>query len=318
MRVRNTFVVALLFSIAAVCPPISHAQPPEKASELYTPKLVDLIPSTVETYANESAATEQVLKDFSRVREGGELEVLTKVERVASVSLDRPNLEGNRKYLPILLSALIPGAGELYLGYYKRGIALMAVEASAWTGYAYYHGKGLDTRDEYERFADAHWGLQRWMDHHPEVYPLIGAITTPAQMDSIGDVVSGTGSWPGYIPWVSKEEDKQHFYENIGKYDWYISGWEDFDPSLDPFPRDTPLRDQYRTLRKESNDQLDDANLFIYLSLATRVFSVVETILLTRGGNDEEHVDNSQERVSLRVRPKGYEGGEVALEYRFR
>lgn len=315
---RSRFVFVLLFiGIVFCCPPLA-AQVTENPDISYAPLHHDLIPSATHTYADRDDMTNRLFEDLSGDDAPGGGDVLSRPAAL-SKRFDRPaGLRGGRRYVPILLSALVPGAGEVYLGYYKRGIALMAIEAGAWTGYVYYHGKGLDTREEYEAYADRHWNVQKWADHHPDVYPFFTGFT-PAQMDSVGRLTSGTGDWPGYIPWVSREEDKQHYYENIGKYDWYISGWEDFDPTVDPFPQDTDMRDEYRSLRKKSNDQLDNANIFVYLSIATRVFSIVETILLTRdGGGDEEQVDLSANTLQFKARARGYNGGEIALEYRFK
>jgi len=224
---------------------------------------------------------------------------------------------GKQSWWPLLYSAIVPGTGELSMGYEKRGVVLMAVEVAAWAGYFYNHEEGLDKRADYESFADAHWDVQRWPDWHFDVYPTFTG-WTPEQMDEQGQSTSGNGSWPGYSPWVSKEDDRQHYYENIGKYDWYISGWSDYDPDL--APHNTELRDAYRAMRKESNDQLDTANQFIYLSLATRVFSLIETSVLivkARKAYDQEHasLDNSW---MFRAKPQGLSGGRVYVEYRFK
>jgi hypothetical protein len=234
-----------------------------------------------------------------------------------------------RKYLPVFLSALVPGAGELYLGHVKRGIALMAVEAGAWTGYFYKHEQGLDTRDEYEAFADEHWGQRRWLEHH---YGLwfegrdYSGVTTEQLMEEAeewGVAGSGSGVWPGYSPWVSKEEDKQHYYENIGKYDWYVSGWEDYVPGTTPddlAPGEvlSLRREEYRELRMESNDQLDAADRFIYLSIAARVVSLVQTTLLVTRSQQGDDMARTDNHWMFRARSYGRDSGEVALEYWFK
>jgi len=225
-----------------------------------------------------------------------------------------------QSWRPVLYSAVIPGAGELSMGDYKAGIPALALEIIAWTGYFTKHDQGLETRSEYEAFADANWSQGKWIEDHPHVYPnadVLG-INTPAQMDSIGAIVGPSGVWPGYIPWVSKEEDKQHYYENIGKYDWYISGWTDFDP--DAIPQDTPLRDQYRAMRIKSNDQLDTANNFIYLSIGVRVWSLVYTTLKVKRvrAAAETAVLDTHNHFAFRAEPKGLSGGVVALEYWFK
>jgi len=226
-----------------------------------------------------------------------------------------------QSWWPVLYSALVPGVGELTMGDYKAGIPAVALEVAAWTGYFSKHDQGLETRKEYEAFADANWMQSKWIDDHIFVYPNLPPpdnISTPAQMDSIGQIVGPSGAWPGYIPWVSKEEDKQHFYENIGKYDWYISGWTDYDP--DTAPHDTALRDQYRSMRIKSNDQLDDAEKFIYLSLGVRVWSLVYTTLKVKRARDAVGTAalETDNHFAFRAKPKGLSGGVVALEYWFK
>ena len=228
---------------------------------------------------------------------------------------DQPAV-AEQSWWPLLYSALIPGLGEVTMGYEKRGIALMAVEAMAWTGYFINHNDGLDERAAYEQFADQHWDMNKWIDEHPSSCVLPGA--TLEDVEACGRASSGTGAWPGYIPYVSREEDKQHYYENIGKYDWYISGWEDWDPNQTPYARQTDLRTEYRSMRQKSNDSLDTANQFIWVSVAARAFSLVETAIIIHNRRGEEPGGGGGAPVSLKARPRGRTGAEVALEVRFR
>jgi hypothetical protein len=227
-----------------------------------------------------------------------------------------------QSYWPVLYSALMPGLGELTMGYTFRGIALMAVEVAAWSGYFVKHTDGLDKRDEYEAFADAHWTEQKFIDDHlcPTLPP---SGRTLEMVEECGQAASGSGGdwWLGYIPYVSKEEDKQHYYENLGKYDWFVSGWSDWDPNQpDPPQPNSALRDQYRAMRADSNGALDDANAFVWVSLAARVFSLAETAIIVH--NRRENFDQASNRdenpVALRARPRGWGGGELALEVRFK
>jgi hypothetical protein len=316
---KITTVLFLILSVILISLPVAaQTQDPGLA---YAPRSGsgDLLPSTLEHFRSSHALTANAVEDFSPALSGSGGEVLT---RPASLGLAEPeNADGGGKsYLPVLFSALLPGTGEIYLGYNWRGAALLTLEVLAWTGYFYYHNEGLESREAYENYADIHWDQRKWIDDHPDVYPLTGI--TLEELEEIGRDKLGGGEWPGYIVWVSKEEDKQHYYENIGKYDWYISGWADFDPQIDdPFMMDTPLRDQYRAMRKESNDQLDDANKFIYLSLGTRVFSIVETLFLVRSSEARaaDAADNhSQNHFRFRTRALGWQGAEVSLEYNFK
>jgi len=219
-------------------------------------------------------------------------------------------VSSGHQYLPMLFSLLVPGTGELYLGHYLRGGLLLGAEIAAWTGYIYYHDKGLDGRAEYESFADAHWDYDRWIDEHLATEGLDNP--TFAELDSIGR--NHWDQWPGYHTWHSKEEEKQNYYENIGKYDWFISGWEDWDRATQA--RDTELRDTYRSMRIESNDNFETADNFIYLSIATRVVSLIDTYFLVRGAGSDSSA-KAESGLSIKALATGLASGEVALVYRF-
>jgi hypothetical protein len=277
-----------------------------------------LVPSALEAYASSEELT---VKTFSAQMSADGQEVLKRPAFLGSPGDNETDSNGGVSYLPVLFSALMPGTGEMYLGYKWRGAALITLEIAAWAGYFYYRNDGLDSREAYESYADEQWELQKWLNHHPDIYdPFNTTDATIEQLEQIGRDKSGSQEWPGYLPYVSKEDDKQHFYENIGKYDWYISGWRDFDPEQDdPWMKDTPLRTTYRDMRKESNDQLDTANSFIYLSLGVRVFSIIETVFLARSsGSANNDQDVSRNTLRLETRPLGIRGAEIALEYRFK
>jgi len=281
------------------------------------PPIAEVIPSSLEKFATSEALTAETASELTSAPSLQITGVLAQPAYLGLADEEKPGSKENVSYWPVLFSALMPGVGELYLGYKWRGAGLMALEIAAWTGYFYYRNEGLDAREAYESFADTHWDTQRWVDHHPDIYDLQGQ--TIEDLEEIGKNKSGSGDWPGYIPWVSQEEDKQHYYENLGKYDWYLSGWADFDPEVQPWMTDTDLRDQYRSMRKDSNDKLDTANGFIYLSLGTRVFSVIETFFLARSaGRSDDSNDVSSNHFRVKTRPKGFRGAEIALEYHFK
>jgi hypothetical protein len=317
--VRTIRVAVLLLLSVVLIPDKTLSQPAGPFG--YSPdfEINDLIPTALEVYRSSDALTAEAAGDLSTMLSAGSPEVLVHPSVTGIGESDASGSGGRSKYWPVLFSALMPGVGELTLGYKWRGATLIALEVAAWTGYFYYRNEGLDSRAAYESFADTHWDFRKWIDHHPDVYDETGV--TLEQLEEIGSGKSGSQDWPGYSPWVSREEDKQHYYENIGKYDWYISGWGDFDPETQPWMTNTALRDQYRSLRKESNDQLDDANKFIYVSLGVRVFSIVETLFLVRSSDSSgQEVDGDSaglSQVRFKARPKGFKGAEIALEYRF-
>ena len=271
------------------------------------PARADALPPALSAYTNPEAATRMA------ALEG----------HAYYFQADPATLEATEKqnYWPVFYSALVPGLGELTMGYTVRGIALMAVEVAAWTGYFVNHDDGMEKRDAYEAFADQWWEQQKFIDDHPLVYPLTGQ--DQDYLEAQGRAVSGSGGewWTGYVPWVSKAEDKQHYYENIGKYDWFVSGWSDFDPTINPPLAESAKRDEYVNMRNDSNNSLDDANAFVWVSLAARVFSIAETAIIVRNrrADDAQASRRGPEvPIAIKARPRGYNGGELALEVRFK
>ncbi|UCG50621.1 MAG: hypothetical protein JSW58_10460 [Candidatus Latescibacterota bacterium] len=318
---RNEFIVASAFAVLFFCSNVLLAKPANEPRPA-TPRkgaVADFIPLTVSTYRTPDAMKLDVPTVRVETANSGLL-------RYDGVPQSSPLLQGDavesrkrNKYIPVLLSLLVPGAGEIYMGYYKLGVPLVAVEAVAWTGYAVYHNKGLDSRAEYERFADEHWSYDKWIYDHPTVRDLRDENRTFEMVDSIGR--TSWSGWPGYHTWHSREEEKQNYYENIGKYDWFISGWEDWEwddvANPDDPPRSTALRDVYRNMRKKSNDELDRAQKFIYLSLAARVVSLVETVLLVRKDQSDNNEVKDEKKLSISARPTGLDSGRIVLKYRF-
>jgi hypothetical protein len=271
---------------------------------------VDVLPTSVSSYATSDHAARVPLA----VASAPALEYSFDPETV----MDAPAASSGQSYWPVLFSALIPGAGEISMGYYKRGIALVVAEAVAWTGYSVNHSNGTDKRTEYEAFADAHWSEDKWILDHPCNVEQIGdGQRNLENLELCGQAGSGSDVWPGYIPFVPKSKDKQHYYENLGKYDWYISGWEDWNPAAIPYAHDTTLRTEYRQMRIQSNTELDHADAFIWVSVAARAFSLVETAILVHNRRGEP-AGAGGGQIALRARARGWDGGELALEVGFK
>jgi hypothetical protein len=71
-------------------------------------------------------------------------------------------------------------------------------------------------------------------------------------------------------------------------------------------------------MRQKSNNSLDDADSFLWISFAARAFSLAETaIIIHKRRGDAEAGAGGGSPISLRARPRGHTGGEVALEIRW-
>jgi len=205
--------------------------------------------------------------------------------------------------LAFLLSAVLPGAGELYAHATYRAIAFFSIEAISWGVYLDRKSVGSKIEKQYKRFANNNWSLYNWY---------YNAITSPYYEDYFGLTRRGFGShsiWieyngteyeanedtlNAYIPtWAQilyNEKDlpysaqtlrpvrSRDFYENIGKYDQFATGWYDFDNSLVDTTKTRPVknssyREKYLNDRYKSNQAFKMATNFVTVIMFNHLIS---------------------------------------------
>lgn len=227
--------------------------------------------------------------------------------RRASFSTDRRK----RTIISVLCSAVLPGLGELYLyrethdnGILARVPVFLAAEGYLWYGYAHNHSKGKDLKQDYMDYADEHWSLERFLTHHPCCAGLGGC----DDWEYYNEYCSDDFRFFLYTP---REMDEEEYYENIGKYDSFVYGWDDSTDPWDPKDYWSPHRTYYWSLREESDKYLLRADRHLMLLIVNRVVSMIDAGLLAyRLGEDDA------EGWSLELEP-GREAPVVNLCYRF-
>ncbi len=216
------------------------------------------------------------------------------------------------------LSFLLPGLGETYVGA-KRGFINMGVEAIAWWLYLSNTNEGNDLEDEYQDFANTYWhytdttdsqgepldfNYYKWLQYHfrevglPDDVDPNDHATINEQLETT--VQRSRSSIFGHSVHHLPSTKTQQYYEMIGKYPQFVYGWEDIDDEVNGVPinptiRDengninyeealqnikSPLREEYETLRDESNDKLKAGQRGIHLMILNRVFSGIQAARL--------------------------------------
>ena len=263
---------------------------------------------------------------------------------IGAVGLDYEPIHSGRKNpgIPMLMSLVLPGAGEAYLGY-KRGYFMAAADILAWVQVKKYNSDGADMRDDYYAFADEHWSEDRLLwsyntdeNFPPEPYEYYGLgweyiyepdpdnpINPPTSVDELGTVMP---------LWVSKEDDLREYYENLGKWDQFVFGWDDFTPVegwKDPgylYPIEdlrwdgvSENRDIYRVMRKESNDAFKTRDRWLYVNIGLRVVSVMQVAYLQGllGGGPAQQFEVAGYGVRVQAVPHGFSAGHVAARVSF-
>lgn len=151
--------------------------------------------------------------------------------------------------LGILMSAVVPGTGEMFAGSWIKGAVFLGVEAALWAGYFSFSAHGRDWEDKFHGFADTHWSKERYYDW---------LAANPNFADT-------THSLPS--------TKTQQYYEMIGKYDQFKAGWDDWNEGDDPL---TPHRDYYEGIRHKSNQAFIRASYCTMAVLANHVLSAFD------------------------------------------
>ena len=247
---------------------------------------------------------------FGRLQSGG----------AGSAAVVTPEVTNRKRYIvPVVLSALVPGTGEMATGHFWRGLPLLALEIATWTAHAHYEEEGRNARDQYQAFADTHWhttgdangngvidaGTERngWQENLEDYYG-------PTQSDPNYQWWDPNAPYECTCPFIPKEEDPQHYYENIGKYRYYWMGWEDWsNAGTEPRNWDSAaMRATYNNMRIESNDAFDTSRNMIVVAMANRMLSVAQSVYLVRR--------DGREQGSLSIRPMKVQGMGAGLELR--
>jgi hypothetical protein len=204
-----------------------------------------------------------------------------------------------------LMSILLaPGSGQLYAGAKMRAAIFFGMEMLGVGIYRNWDEKGNDLEDDFRVRADSTynpWDYLAWRDSRNSRF---SSITHSLPCSSF--VNDAPSSLP--VPQAIRDcpsTDKQQFYELIGKYDQFVSGWEDVREndtgnlvvstevdSAENFQSATRL--SYEVDRNESNKYLKRASVILGPLFINRVFSAIDAARVAHArnlGQDEAIID---------------------------
>jgi Family of unknown function (DUF5683) len=202
-----------------------------------------------------------------------------------------------------LYSLIIPGWGQKYAGSkIIKPIVFLAADIGLWSFHFKYHSDGSKKTDEFQAFADTYW--REGTDTTNETYRYW------LQAHSMIE-----DSLTHQLP----DSKTQQYYEMIGKYDQFRSGWVDYwSDTLLYDSTVSPLRDRYNTMRGKANDVLNKAKTFIVISMVNHLLSAIDAAVAANRHNRNQSGDNW---LSVRTEMKYYSATEqmpiVRLACRF-
>ena len=196
-----------------------------------------------------------------------------------------PGTGSKRKIaVSMLASALLPGLGELYL-YMDRGDwsdwstlarvpVFMAVDGYLWYARKDNYDLGKDYKRQYEEYCDEHWSEDRFLQQFPNCE---GGLLCD-DWKQYNEEMKNSLYYFVYIP---RYLDREEYYENCGKYDAFVFGWDDWDMeawdgTYENLVRWTPNRTTYWDLRIESDKYLVRADQHLMLLIVNRVISAID------------------------------------------
>ena len=227
------------------------------------------------------------------------------------------------------LSAVLPGAGQVYNEDYWKTAIFATLEVAAIVTAITYNSKGNTQTESFEAFANSPdgWDVQKYanwtVDNANRINPEIEEGNPVLNVfDSNGDVIwsklnkleTALGSW--YSHQLAPYDDQQ-YYEMIGKYQQFNPGWNDFNYS-DPYTYGDPLTKTflwYADERGKANSYYDISNLAVKILVANHIISAVEAALSANSYNRSLNAEVKMQSSSIGYNRVFYP--ELNLSYRF-
>jgi len=204
----------------------------------------------------------------------------------------------------MLLSSLFPGAGQFYAN--RRSITTYIfplIEIGLIAGYYINYKEGLDKEAAYEYYANGE--IIDYIDDEP-VYRYDRNHQADVQRSTI--IIDNTDIYTNdhfrldgidlnedEVTYTIWENNTQHFYEDIGKYDKYIFGWDDWynnyiisgDPEylndwINQIHTESNLRSEYIKMRQNAENSYDKAEMFSFGLVANHILAAIDAVRLTK------------------------------------
>ncbi len=242
-----------------------------------------------------------------------------------------------KKRSPMLaagMSVLIPGAGQFYNKDYWKSAIFVALEVVGVVTAITYSNKGDAQTISYENFANSNdgWSVNRYahwsVNNASRINPVIQEGDAILDIfDSNGDVVwrklndleTAIGHY--YSHRLAPYDDQQ-YYEMIGKYQQFNSGWNDFYSDdyiyTDTYSYGDPLTPTfywYADERGKANHYYDISNLAVKILVANHIISAVEAALSANSYNRSLNAQVKMKSNSIGYNRTFYP--ELNLSYRF-
>lgn len=205
--------------------------------------------------------------------------------------------------LGVGLSLALPGAGQWYAENKGMAALYLTLEAAFIGGNIYFVRRGNTDVENYENYADVHWSVEDWLSHydpandpttHTAIVYVDNRTYSPQNESSYNDMMADIED--GYQN--LRIERDYHFYENIGKYEQFRSGWDDWtsggedpgDPMEGVFPKYSDNQYAYAGMRRKANNLLKIGGYFGTALFFNHFISAIDAGFRIKKYNDDREI----------------------------
>ncbi|MGB5894417.1 MAG: hypothetical protein WBG58_09580 [Ignavibacteriaceae bacterium] len=214
------------------------------------------------------------------------------------------------KKSPVLagvMSAVLPGSGEFYVGEYLKAAIFFAVEVTLITVAVVKNNEGDKLTAEFEAFADEHWSVVDYSEYLMENWQQIG-LSEQCVIDI--NYEGNLQPWER-VNWNDLNHcerefshklhtyGEQQYYELIGKYPQYSSGWDEFDPAVDQFREVPQIMKDYSIMRGNANDAYNVASKAVIGLYVNHLLSAIDAVWSATTYNKNLAVKMRVENIQL-------------------
>ena len=205
-------------------------------------------------------------------------------------------------WLAALLSAAVPGAGDIYAENYAMASLFLVLEAGGWYLSISNENMGDEKTVEFENFADDHWSAVKyanWLnenatkfEHNPD--EIVEIEINPNEnlphwqrvnWDQMNQVELAVPVFSHKLPM----HGEQQYFELIGKYHQYTYGWDDkisVGNDVEDYREISDNFSNYRDMRGDANDYYNASDLFINLIVLNHVLAAANAAWSAARFND--------------------------------
>jgi hypothetical protein len=238
----------------------------------------------------------------------------------------------------MLLSAVLPGLGQIYAGG-QRGVisggAMAATDVFSIWRYFANNSKGDDKKSEYEDWSRDHFSRDRFERY---VRDTVVVFSGYEEFDicTDGSIYDSAACWENIdMVFPLSETGSGAYYEQLGIDDRFVFGWDDWDPygienhedlwvDWDPFgelpaslPRTATSRQVYQQIRSDAEDFYGKADRWAWIMVIGRVVSMVDAAILVKVRNRDITGFGGNPRLSFTPKFGRDPGFKITLKLRF-